>query len=179
MEFTQAISRLHAIAPRTRAALVNLSAAQFTARPPDGGWSIAQVFEHLCITNSIYLGRMLPEGIERAKRSKHGPRAWRPSLVGGLLLAVVRESNALRLPAPGPFRVGSAVRPDVVEEFLEGVPRLEGFIHDLEGHDLLTGITMAISPLVRVNVGDACVILVEHAHRHLAQVERTRRAISS
>jgi len=33
-----------------------------------------------------------------------------------------------------------------------------------------------VAPLLHMNIDDACVILTEHAHHHLAQVERARRA---
>lgn len=170
-------ARLEAIPTRTRAALVNLPAQQFHARPPEGGWSIAQVFEHLCVTNAAYLDRTIPEGIERAKRSRHGARAWRPSLIGGLLIGSMRESSSRRLPAPGSLQVGDAVRDDVVEVFLAGLPRLEASLRLLEGADQRTSVASPIAGWVRMNVGDACVILVEHAHRHLGQVERIRRAV--
>ena len=36
----------------------DLGYLQLGWRPPDGGWSIAQVFEHLIIADSSYLGAM-------------------------------------------------------------------------------------------------------------------------
>lgn len=173
------LPRLEAIPTRTRAAVVNLPARHFDTRPPEGGWSIAQGFEHLCIANAAYLERTIPEGIERARRSRHGARAWRPSLVGGLLIRSMRESSSRRLPAPGPLRVGDVVRPDVVEVFLAALPQVEASIRSLEGLDQRTRVASPIAGWVHMNVGDACVLLVEHAHRHLAQVERTRRAIGA
>jgi hypothetical protein len=94
-----------------------------------------------------------------------------------LLLASMREGNGRRLPAPAPWRVGPVVRPDVVEVFLAGMADLEARFTELEGHDWRAGVHSPLSPLLRMNVGDACAVMVEHAHRHLAQAERTRRAV--
>lgn len=170
-------ARLIEIPGRTRAAVAGLSAERFSALPPDGGWSVAQVFEHLCVANAPYLERTIPEGVARARASRHGARAWRPSLLGGLLLASMREGNRRRLPAPAQWRVGETVRPGVVEAFLSGMADLEVHLAALEGHDWRAGVHSPLSPLLRMNVGDACAVLVEHAHRHLAQAERTRRAV--
>ena len=177
MKLSEIIPRLETLPARTRSALVDLPALQFVRLPPRGGWSIAQVFEHLCMTNSAYLDHTIPDAVERAKQSRHGARQWRTSLVGGLLIASMRESSSRRLPAPGPLRVGDAVRPDVVQVFLARLPELEGHIHALEGVDQRISIASPIARWVHMNVGDACVILVEHAHRHLAQVERIRREV--
>ena len=175
--WAQALARLTEIEPRTQRALSNLSVSHFTAFPPDGGWSVAQVFEHLCIANGDYLKRTLPEGVAQARQSRHGIRDWRPSLLGGLLIASMRETSLTRLPSPKPWRVGQAVRAEVVEVFLSGIAQLRDHVRALEGSDLWVGVSSPLSPLLRMNIGDACVILVEHTHRHLAQVERTRRSV--
>lgn len=177
MDFAQVLPRLQAVTPRTRTALEGLPPAQFTAAPAAGGWSIAQIFEHLCLNSDLYLDRTLPEGIARAKASRHGARDWRPSWIGGFLIRAMLETSTRKVPAPARFQVGPSVRPNVVEDFLAGIARLETSLRALEGADLRTGIASPISPLLRMNVGDACMLLTEHAHRHLAQVERTRRAL--
>jgi hypothetical protein len=50
-------------------------------------------------------------------------------------------------------------------------------MREVDGHDLRVGLTSPLSPLFRMNLGDAFRILVVHSHRHLAQAERTRRAV--
>lgn len=177
MKLSDIMPRLDALPTRTSVALVDLQAPHFVARPPGGGWSIAQVFEHLCVTNSAYLDHTIPDGIKRASQSRRGPRHWRPSLIGGLLIASIREGSSRRLPAPAPFQVGDTVRPQVVQAFLASLPSLKAYLRALEGVDQRTSVASPIARWVRMNVGDACVILVEHAHRHLAQVERIRRAL--
>jgi hypothetical protein len=45
------IRRLDAVEERLRTASDGLSPRQLAWSPPEGGWGIAQVFEHLCITD--------------------------------------------------------------------------------------------------------------------------------
>lgn len=175
--WAQARGRMAEIEPRTQRALAGLSATHFTTVPPDAGWSVAQVFEHLCVANADYLEHTLPEGVAKARQSRHGTRDWKPSLLGGLLIASMRETSRTRLPSPKPWRVGRAVRTEVVKGFLAGIAQLREHVRELDGSDLRVGVASPLSPLLRMNIGDACVILVEHTHRHLAQVERTRRAV--
>ena len=159
------------------AAIANLSETHFRATPPTGGWSVAQVFEHLCLSGDAYVDRAIPEALERARSRGSAGRPYRTSLVGGLLIGAMRESNRHRLPSPKPWRAGPQVRPEVVQHFLAGVERLGPLLDDAERTDPCTSIASPASALLRMHLGDAFVILAEHAHRHLAQVERTRRAV--
>ena len=69
------------------------------------------------------------------------------------------------------------VLPHEYHEYSPGLTQLEASIRRLEGLAPRTTVASSIAGWVGMNEGDACVILVEHAHRHLPQVERTRRAV--
>lgn len=167
---------LNRIEPRTRVAVTGLPESRFREIPPDGGWSVAQVFEHLCVTNLAYLQGPLPGAVAKA-RARGGPeRAWKPSLFGGLLTRMLTEgSKPVR--SPKVFRIGAEPRANVVDEFLATVARTRALMHEADGCDLGVGLASPASPLLRMNLGDAFRVIVVHAHRHLAQVERTRRAV--
>lgn len=172
----QLAGELDRIEPRTRVAVTGLPEGKFREVPPDGGWSVAQVFEHLCLANDSYLDGPLIPAIARAKARGPSSRAWRPSLVGGWLTGMLIE-GAKPMPAPRPYRVGPAPRAQVVDAFLGGIARLRAHLLEVDGHDLTIGLASPVSPLIRLNLGDAFRILVVHSHRHLAQAERTRRAV--
>jgi hypothetical protein len=167
---------LDRIEPRTRAAVAGLSEAIFHDLPPDGGWSVAQVFEHLCVANLAYLDGPLVAAVASARARGPVNKSWRPSLVGGMLASMLVEGSKA-MPAPGLFRVGPATRANVVDEFLATITRTRALMVELDGHDLRVGLTSPTLPLIRINLGDAFKVLVIHAHRHLGQVERTRRAV--
>ena len=81
------------------------------------------------------------------------------------------------VPSPKPWRIAGEPRPGVVDAFLATVERLRAAMLQVDGHDLGVGFASPVSPLIRLNIGDALRLLVVHSHRHLAQVERTRRAV--
>jgi hypothetical protein len=157
-------------------AVTGLPEAKFREVPPDGGWSVAQVFEHLCLVNASYLDGPLGPALARARARGPSARTWRPSLIGGWLAGALIE-GAKPLPSPKLFRAGPTPRDQVVDAFLAGVERTRTLMHEADGLDLRVGFASPVSPLIRLNLGDAFRILVVHAHRHLAQAERTRRAV--
>jgi hypothetical protein len=79
--------------------------------------------------------------------------------------------------APRSMQAGPVVRERVVEDFLASVTRLRALIVECEGSDLRTSLPSPILPIVRMNLGDGFLLMVTHAHRHLGQAERTRRAV--
>ena len=172
----QLMSELDRIEPRTRVAVSGLPESKFRELPPEGSWSIAQVFEHLCKANLAYLDGPLPGAIEKARARGGSEKAWRPSLAGGWLAGALVEGTK-PLPTVKPWRVSGEPRPNVVDEFLATVERLRAAMLQADGHDLGVGFSSPASPLIRLNLGDAFRVLVVHCHRHLGQVERTRRAV--
>jgi len=172
----QLVTELDRIEPRTRVAVTGLHEAKFREVPPDGGWSVAQVFEHLCRANLCYLDGPLSEAVAKSAARGESSREWRPSLIGGWLTQSLVE-GAKPLPSPRLFRVGPEVRPQVVDEFLGTVRRTRELMQQADGHDLRVMFSSPASPIFRLNLGDAFRVIVVHAHRHLAQAERTRRAV--
>ena len=167
---------LDRIEPRTRVAVTGMPEAKFREVPPDGGWSVAQVFEHLCVANSSYVDGPIPTAITRARARGGSGKPWRASLVGGWLASSLAEGAKPRS-APRIYRIGPGPREHVVDDFLAGVARIRALMREADGLDLRTGLASPVSPFIRINLGDAFRVLVGHCHRHLAQAERTRRAV--
>jgi hypothetical protein len=172
----QLMPELDRIEPRTRASVAGLPESKFRELPPEGGWSIAQVFEHLCRANLDYLDGPLATAIEKSRARGPSEKPWRPSLAGGWLAGALVEGTK-PVPTMKPWRVTGEPRPNVVDAFLATVERLRAAMLQADGHDLGVGFSSPVAPLIRINLGDAFRVLVVHCHRHLAQVERTRRAV--
>ncbi len=172
----QLLVDLDRIEPRTRVAVTGLPESRFREVPPDGGWSVAHVFEHLCVVNAAYLDGPLPGAFAKARQRGPARRPWRPSFVGGWLARSLAEGGKA-MPTPVPWRVGPGPREHVVDEFLSGISRLRALVVAADSLDLGVGLTSPASALIRLNLGDALRVAVVHCHRHLAQAERTRRAI--
>lgn len=149
--------------------------ALFNWRPPDGGWSIAQVFEHLVIANDDYLAAIQHALDTRAPgtRGTFAATPWRPSIAGRLLVRSFELPRKLR--APRRWRPEPTARPNVTAEFLAGQRRLVDLIERSTAFDWQrVRLASPVSSLIRMNVGDAFAILVTHGERHFHQIERIR-----
>lgn len=166
------LERNERVAGEFEAALAGLGSTQLAWGPPGGGWSIAEVLEHLCISLDSYLVTLLE------KRGRDHPPAsdtteWRPSLLGGLLANSLR--SARKLPAPRIYRPGLEPRMNVAHEFLTRQREVTRLIEASDGINWRKVRSVSpVSRFIRINLGDCFQILVAHAERHLGQVARVR-----
>lgn len=157
---------------RIRALRDELAYLQIGWRPPDGGWSIGQVFEHLILTDTPYL--------ENMRAAMHGAQRggvdWKPSFMGGMIIRAVSPEATRKTKAFRNFQPGPQPRANVIDEYLARREQLVALIGEARGIDLrATRMRSPIVRLVRLNLGDAIQIMVAHTQRHLQQVERVRR----
>lgn len=142
-------------------------------RPPSGGWSIAQVLEHLVRVDDLY-ERGLAPALERARVASAGNRPPRPSLWGKLFLYFLRPGTRARLKAPKAMHPGEP-RENVLEELRRREARLRERVAG--ARDLALGRVKMPSPatkLIRFNLLDVFAVLAAHTRHHLRQVERVR-----
>ncbi len=170
----QLLNSIDAINERATALATGLDDRQLSWRPPDGGWSIGQVFEHLVVTNDSYLDRIRPL-VRRgdAPRTLPADAQWRPTFMGRMLVNSFRSRH--KLPAPRMYRPPLQPRTNVVDEFLRRQHELAELLHEGAGLDWRRIRTRSpVTPLIRLNLGDCFTIVVVHAQRHLGQIERLR-----
>ena len=154
-----------------------LSVHQLQWRPPEGGWGIGDVLEHLVVSNEDYLvrlRRLVHEGAGRAAGAPgRGADGWRPSLMGGFLARSLRAPR--KLPAPKIWRPAQEPGADALERFLRGERELADLLRASVALDWRrTRLSSPVSRLVRLNLGDAFEIAAAHVTRHAGQVERIR-----
>jgi hypothetical protein len=162
-----------AVIARIRDSVTDVPAYALTRRPPDGGWSIAEVLEHLIVSADSYLIPM-----RRLVKRNNGGLAdasamWKPTLMGGLLASSLR--NPRKLPTPRGYKPGPSPRPRVLEEFLqrqEDVGRLLTETGTMDWRRVR--MRSPVLPIITMNLGDALTVLVVHAERHAAQIERVK-----
>ncbi len=144
-------------------------------RPSWGGWSAAEVFEHLCVTDGLYEAPL--RALVETERRRPVPRtaaAWRPTIWGRLLLWSLNPANRRKSQAPPVFRPGTATRPNVIDAWLRQVDVTRAVLQDADGLDLrVLKLSSPAARLIRLNAGDAFAVLAVHAERHLDQVHRT------
>src|SRR5260221_12706072 len=95
----------------------DLEATQLAWQPPDGGWSVGQLLEHLILANDSYLGMLRPRIYARnAPHAEQGSAFWEPSLAGWLLVAGLRSKR--KLPTTRPFKPALQPREKGLDELM-------------------------------------------------------------
>jgi hypothetical protein len=153
-----------------------LDPERLVRRPPDGGWSVGEVLEHLCVSEEAYVP--LVEAVLRQARPDAGApaREWSPTVFGKLLVGSLEGTR--RVPSPKSIRPGTSPRGGVVERFLEQQASLATRLDQAAGYDwralkLSSPLVPAIlRPLARMNLGDVFSVSVVHVERHTLQIER-------
>jgi hypothetical protein len=168
------IDALNVVSARATEIDETVDAIALDWRPASDVWSAAQVFEHLCAATDGYLAVIRPL-VERVSATPNGDGAnatWRPSLIGGILTRSMTSER--KLPAPKRWRPSLEARPNVIAAFLERQREIVALIERSSSAEWgRLRMSSPISPLIRMNVGDAFTILVRHEERHFRQIERT------
>ena len=171
-------TRTHALRDRITGITRPLDPEQLLRRPPDGGWSVGHVLDHLCVTWELYEPPV--RALLRGARPDAGAplREWKPTLIGGFMARSFERPT--KLPSPKSMAPAAAPRGGVVEAFRAYLDAQARLIDDASSHDW-RGLRMA-SPAVPVplklfNLGDVFTILVVHAERHARQIERVVRVM--
>jgi hypothetical protein len=153
-----------------------LDAERLHRRPSDGGWSVGQVLEHLCISVEIY-----EPGFQTMLRTSRvdaaaALREWKPSIFGRMLVYSLIAPR--KLAAPRGMTPAVTPRGGVLEAFLAHHSALATRIGDTGRFDWRAArmaspvVPRILQPLARLNLGDVLSVFVVHAERHTRQIER-------
>jgi hypothetical protein len=162
-----------AVIDRIRGAASGLAPDALSRRPPAAGWSIAEVLEHLIISADSYLKPLRTLAKQEGNRPAKSDAMWKPSLMGGLLAQSLR--NPRKMPTAKAYKPPPSPRPRVLDEFVqrqEQVGRLIAASSTMDWQRVR--MSSPVIPILRMNFGDALTILVVHAERHAAQIERVK-----
>ena len=167
--------RTEAVALRERlAALLRpLDAAQLNEHPEPKGWSVAEVVEHLLVSDERSSAPAM-KVVQTARADAGAPmREWKPSFLGGLIAGSLEKPRKLK--APRVFQPASPVRGGAVEalltresEFVAAIDKAASL--DWRALRVRSGALPPFAPTM--NLGDAFRIHVVHVRRHTAQIER-------
>lgn len=165
-----------AVISRIRSAVAEVDPQTLIRQPPTGGWSVADVLEHLIVSADSYLEVM--RALVKEGRPSEANRAavWKPTVAGGLLVWSFRSPR--KLPAPRRYQPGLSPQPGVLEEYVKRQEEVGGLIAESAGLDWRRmRMRSPVAAILRMNLGDAFTILVSHAERHAGQIERVLSAV--
>ncbi|PYP81569.1 MAG: hypothetical protein DMD35_00935 [Gemmatimonadetes bacterium] len=150
-----------------------LDPEQLVRRPPNGGWSVGHVLEHLCVGSELY-EPAIRALLRDARPDAAAPlRVWKPTLVGRVMVRAFERPA--KLPSPKSMVPAATPRGGVVERWLGHLDTQARLLDEASGYDwrrLRMASPAVWLPLKVLNLGDAFSILVAHAERHARQMER-------
>ncbi len=148
---------------------------QINARPADGGWSVAECLEHLCVTAEHYFP-MIDAALDKAKASgmtKQPPYkyswlvAWYEKQIGNV-------PPKVKVKTPKAFRPLEKFNADGIRlRFAEIQDRIAERVCRANGYDLgKMKVPSPVTSLIKFPLGQAFRILAAHQRRHLWQADQ-------
>jgi hypothetical protein len=174
------LQRLHSDIARLSAAFSELagglSPSQLRWRPDVGAWGIAHCLDHLVAASRAYEPE-LESALQRTRGRANGAGSrLRPGVIGRWLMTISGpDSRGRPLACPRILAPSQGPSADVLERFLAGQRRLQGYLEAADGVDINSiPIRPPTNRLLRVSLGEAFELATGHAHRHLEQARRVR-----
>jgi Mycothiol maleylpyruvate isomerase N-terminal domain. len=162
-----------ALRERLAALLRPLNTAQLNEHPEPKGWSVAEVVEHLLVSDEKSSAPAM-KAIRTARPDGAAPlRGWKSTFLGGMIAGSLESPRKLK--APRVFRPSATARNGAVEALLARESEFVTAIDNAASLDwrALRVRSGALPPFApTMNLGDAFRIHVVHVRRHTAQIER-------
>lgn len=153
-----------------------LTEAQWHWAPGEGGWSIAQCFDHLNITNRLFIAAF-ETSIRQARAEKllsDGPFAY--GFFSRWMYRVMQPPVKRRFKAPKKFEPAGRRKPEeILAEWEATHERLSELIREANGLNLVKAkVTSPASNFIRYPLGMGFWIQTAHDRRHLWQARQVR-----
>lgn len=173
------VKDLDAVAVDAAAAFGGLSVEQLNWKPSENGWSVAQCFDHVIVTHSLYFGEC-----EKVSTGGYKPTFWQKvsplsGFFGRFLIKRLDPKNTKKMKTMGKAVPSlSEINGDIIERFvehqrqmIETVQRFPAML-DLEK----TIVTSPLLGFVTYSLADTLTFLPMHCRRHFDQAQRVTEA---
>lgn len=173
---TELLDRIELIKARTQPFL-RLTDDQLNFKPDPGRWSIAEIFEHLNITHSLYIRSILSR-ITRAPDMKVRADKYNSGWLGEWVYEKIMpraDGSVFKMPALKSYRADGRVLDgmEVLQRFLQQCDAIDDIVRHVSTKNLeRIKIPFSFSRLVRLQLGDNLRYLIAHNERHLLQAHR-------
>lgn len=149
-----------------------LTDEQFTWRPDQDSWSIAECLDHLNATARVYLPA-LDEGISDAiRRGVYGDGPFKYNWLGRM--SVRFSDMRVRLRATEEVQPGvGRTRREILAAFRAYQVQYIDRLRQANGVDLARArVRMPVTSWLKIPLGSGLAVVVSHSRRHLAQARR-------
>jgi hypothetical protein len=177
---TETTSALKQVADDAQSTFGSLSASQLNWKPDDKSWSVAQCFDHLIATHSLYFplfGR-LAGGSSQSLWERISPLS---GFFGRFLIKGLDPKNLKKMKTTSKaFPSSSEISGDIIKRFCEHQDQIIASLKKLESIDAKkTVITSPLLALVTYSLDDTFTILAFHCQRHFDQAKRVMESFES
>lgn len=146
--------------------LTSLTHEQWTSLPPKEWWTAAQAIQHLVMSAGPYIDAF------KAMEVPEGSRPWKPTFVGKMLVRYAGPNPPFMVPAPKSLDPSTESDEQVLSPFLAQFDPVRSAFESFRGKDLNHKFRSPVAEIVKLNLGDAVLLIVGHTERHLRQAVR-------
>jgi DinB superfamily len=160
-----------AVEADARSLLEGLTDERGAWRPADGVWSVAECFDHLAITNQVYVRAMRPVAEEARRKAKLRRGPAKPGFFGGIFVRALEPPAKMKGKAPAVIRPRAEVKlGDAAADFFAAHAEAKKFLEDNADLDLAA--IRFINPFIkglRFSLATGLHAIPAHERRHLYQ----------
>lgn len=173
MDITSLIERLEGISNEVDERFGDLGEGELNRRPSAGTWSIAEVLQHLIVYNESYYPAFEAILENRQKLPWHARIPMMPSMMGKLLLKLVKGSRKRKVKTFSTWEPDESEIPsDIVERFSSQQEELRAWFQKLTpytDHGIIIPSPASRNFVYPLNT--ALELIVAHEARHLEQAK--------
>lgn len=173
-QLAEILRELDAVVTRVQRLAQETDDREFSARPREGAWSIAECLTHLNLTTQAYLPLIDEARRNGDQRHVVDSYRYRKDILGRLLCWMIEPPSRMKVKTTAPFQpVDPKGKAAVIEEFLALQKGLAERIARAVGRDLnRIRIASPFNERVTYNLYSGLKLLPAHQRRHLFQAER-------
>jgi hypothetical protein len=170
---------LDALDTEARTLLETYPESTLTQRPPDGGWSVAECWEHVAKTVTEYVPKLETTTNAGIRAGIRGDGPYSYGILGRVFLWVLEPPARVKVKAPAVFQPASSVAPAAaLAAYLEAHRALRERLYAADGLDL--GKVKATSPAsdrLKFPLAVAFEAMAAHGRRHAWQARQILKKI--
>ena len=151
----------------------SLSPEQIAWKPNRKAWSVLECYDHLLVTNGLYIPR-IKAALDKSEDSvENSVRPFKPSYFGRLFIKSLRPQSGFKIKTFKVFRPkNGATNLDIPSLFLAQQNELVELIKRADQCDVnAVKFSSPVSRLIRFSLGEGLSVVVVHEQRHLLQAQ--------
>jgi hypothetical protein len=164
-------------APHLKTAVSNdfgeLNEDQLNRKPSPDRWSIGECIDHLVVSHDQYLKNICKVDVERIEPGNNS-KPYKHTIFGNILVNSVSPKATRKVKTFKVFKPNhKLIEVKTVDDYHRSIDELIDIAKSYEGYDLnKIKISSPISNLIRLILGDAFMIHLNHDKRHINQANK-------